>query len=298
MEAECVCLADAIESNPMRKTPSRIMNVVFTALWLVTPSLLAGIRIVESQQPVFHSGGDKILRIAIDGERVAVEITQGDSHRAMILRGDLGVLWLVDYKEKIYREITRDLIDKVQDRRSETTSAAKARVTEQLQTLTPEQRRDLEAIMQARVASDGPLAAAADPQQTIFQRTELSQKVGPWTCDWYEGQRDGNKVWEVCAVDWPALGLQPEQLSSLARMQSLLEKFNPADAAGFLQAGTSNWQSSPGYPGVPVNRIFYLEGRMQALYEITVIEQTALTDAVFGVPADFEKRALLVLEGF
>jgi hypothetical protein len=128
------------------------MNVVFTALWLVTPSLLAGIRIVESQQPVFYSGGDKILRIAIDGERVAVEITQGDSHRATILRGDLGVLWLVDYKEKIYREITRDLIDKVQDRRSETTSAAKARVTEQLQTLTPEQRRDLEAIMQAAAA--------------------------------------------------------------------------------------------------------------------------------------------------
>jgi len=274
------------------------MRVLFAALWLVTPSLPAGIRIVESQQPVFHTGGDKILRIAIDGERVAVDITQGDSHRAIILRSDLGVLWLVDYKEKIYREITRDLIDKVQDGRVETTSAAKARVTEQLQTLTPEQRRDLEAIMQARVASDGPLAAAADPQQTIFQRTELSQKLGPWTCDWYEGQRGGSKVWEVCAVDWPALGLQPEQLSSLARMRSLVEKFSPADATGFLEAGANHWQSSPGYPGIPVNRISYLEGRMQALYEVTVIEQTALSGAAFEVPADFEKRALLVLEGF
>ena len=274
------------------------MKVLFTALWLVTPSLPAGIRIVESQQPVFHTGGAKILRIAIDGERVAVDITQGDSHRAIILRGDLGVLWLVDYKEKIYREITRELIDKTQDRRGETASAAKTRVNEQLQTLTPEQRRDLEAIMQARAASDDPFAAAADPQQTIFQRTEISQKLGRWTCDWYEGQRNGNKVWDVCAVDWPALGLQPEQLGSLARIRSLLEKFNPADAVGFLEAGASNWQSSPGYPGIPVNRISYLEGRMQVLYEITVIEQTALADAAFEAPADFEKRALLALEGF
>jgi hypothetical protein len=164
--------------------------------------------------------------------------------------------------------------------------------------LTPEQRRDLEAIMQTRAASDNPLATAADPQQTVFNKTEISQQIGRWTCDWYEGQRGGSKVWEVCAVDWPALGLQPEQLSSLARLRSLLEKFSPPDAAAFLEAGANHWQSSPGYPGVPVNRISYLEGRMQAFYEITVIEQAALTGAAFEAPADFEKRALVVLEGF
>jgi hypothetical protein len=282
----------------MRKTPSRAMKVLFAALWLVTPSLLAGIRIVESQQPVFHTGGDRIFRIAIDGKRVAVDITQGDNHRAIILRDDLGVLWLVDYKEKIYREVTRDLIGKLQDRREETTSTASARVNEQIATLTPEQRRDLEAIMQARVSPDTPIAAAASPDETVFQRTEVSQKVGPWTCDWYEGQRGGEKVSEVCAADWLSLALQPEEFDSLERMRFLLEKFSPADAAGFLAVGTKNWQASPGYPGIPVNRISYAEGRMQTLYEVTVIEQSALNDATFEAPADFEKRALLVLEGF
>jgi hypothetical protein len=282
----------------MRKTPSRIVQILFTALWIVTPSLMAGIRIVESQQFVFHAGGDKIFRIAIDGERVAVDIIQGDNHRAIILRDDLGVLWLVDYKEKVYREVTRNLIGNLQDRRDETTSAASARVNEQIATLTPEQRRDLEAMMQARVSSNSPSAATAEPFETIFQRTDISQKPGPWTCDWYEGQRGGEKVWEVCAVDWLALGLQPEQFSGLSRLRSLLEKFSPADAVGFLQAGANNWQSSPGYPGMPVSRISYLEGRMQVLYEVTVIEQTVLADAAFEAPTDFEKRALLALEGF
>jgi len=265
--------------------------VLAALLW---PSWLpAGVLIVESQEAVYGSQLPKTIRIQTAPNRVRVDITHAGQRRAFILDTGGGALWIVDYTEKVYREVNRDIIDKLQGEQGRTVAVMQGRVNEQLESLPPEQRKEVEAQMQARV-SYAREASPPERSQPVFVKT-IEQKIeGAWTCDWYESYDQGKKLWEVCAADPLALGLTTEDVRGIEQMGRLLGKFSPQD--DFMPVALEEGEDSP-YPGLPINRIFYQEDRIQVLFEVTEIQQQETPDAEFEVPAGFEKRNLFLLDG-
>ena len=234
-----------------------------------------GVLIVEKTT---SGGNTKTSQIQIEKERMRAESADGQT---VVFDGTRQVLWLVNDGRKSYNEMTKADADRMGGQMND----AMAKMQEQLKSLPPEQRAQIEALMKGRGMPG--MGAGAAQAKTEYRKTG-ADKVGSWACDKYEGTRNGQKVMELCTVDPKVLGVAMSDFQVTKQLMDFFSKIVPANADRLFSVGTPEEQ---GYSGVPVRRITFNNGQQQSVTEVSQVSRQTFPASVFEIPAGYQKEA-------
>jgi hypothetical protein len=187
----------------------------------------------------------------------------------------------IDDEAKTYSEMTRADVDRL----SGQMSGAMAQMQEQMKNMPPEARARVEEMMKGR----GLATAAASSASTEYKKIG-TDRVGKWTCDKYEGTRNGEKVSEVCTVAPTALGFSPADFEVTKQMAEFFSKLMPQGAEQMFRIGAS---TPTHFAGVPVRSITFRNGAADGVSEITDVSRQSFPDSTFAVPAGYQKRDMM-----
>ena len=243
-----------------------------------------GILITVSEREAADKAPRTIARSQVEPHRARIEDSHQGDAEVVIFDGEKQVMRQINLKDKSYREVTKaDL----QQARAQVSDAL-AKMQEQLKNLPPEQRERIEAMMRGRA---GNLAAAAAAAKPAYRKVG-TDKVGPWTCDKYEGISNGRREDEVCTVAPGGLGVTPADFGVLTEFQNFMLNGLPPELARRIPLPTLGDPSVQGYPGVPVRRVEYdSAGRVTRVTELSGFTRQTFAEATFEVPAGFRKEA-------
>jgi hypothetical protein len=262
------------------KLISRIGVAVAVIFSIASPLRAAeGVLIVER---TVAGATTRTSQVQIERERMRAELTgPAGETQIVVFDGPQQVLRLISVERKSYTEMTKADADRM----GAQVSTAMAGMKEQLAKMPPEQRAKMEAMM-ARLGGAIPGAAAA--AKPDFRRAG-TDKVGKWTCDKYEGFRNGEKTSEVCTVDPKALGLTMADFEISKQVGEFFQKLLPQGADQIVGVGTLDTQ---GFSGVPVRRVTLSGGKVQSTSELTDVRRQTFADSTYDVPAGFQKRTM------
>ena len=223
-------------------------------------------------------GTTRTHQIQIENNRMRAETGGVDGPtQTFVFDGTKQVMWIINNDKKTYSEMTKADADRLGGRVSDATAKMQA----QMQSLPPEQRARIEAMMAGRGGAMGAGAAA----KTEYRKTG-TDKVGKWGCDVYEGTRSGQKVAEVCTVDPQLLGFTAADFEVSRQLQAFFAKLVPQGADSMFRIGSAEAQ---GFSGVPVRRVSF--GARPSTTEITNVSRQNFPESTFAVPDGFQKQA-------
>ena len=259
------------------------------AALLFAARLWAADGVLIVQKVTTAGAAPKTNQIQIEQHRMRAEIAgPGGAAQSMVFDGVRQVMMMIDDDHKTYSEITQADVDAI----GQQMSAAMAQMEAATKNMTPEQRAQIEKMMgKAGGAARG--RGAAEPAKTQYHKVG-TDTVGKWTCDKYEGTRDGQKVQELCTVDPKVFGFTLNDFAVSKDMAAFFEKMIPPgmstkipSAAELFHIGTPEEQ---GFSGVPVRTITYSGGQVVSTHEITDVKRQAFPDSTFKAPAGYTKQ--------
>ena len=121
-----------------------------------------------------------------------------------------------------------------------------------------------------------------------------TDKVGKWTCDKYEGTRNGEKVSELCTVAPTSIGFTPGDFEVTKQMAEFFSKLVPQGADQMFRVGSA---TPNGFSGLPVRTIIFRNGAPSITSEITDVSRQNFPDSIFTVPAGYTKRDMMAGRG-
>lgn len=265
---------------------SIVRNVWMTgAACLVAAPLWAADGVLIVQKVTKAGAEPKTTQIQIDQHRMRAEIAgPSGASQSMVFDGGRQVMMIIDDDKKTYSEITQADVDAI----SQQMSGAMAQMQSAMKNMTPEQRAQMESMMKGAA---GRMGGAASASKTVYRKTG-TDTVGKWTCDKYEGTRDGQKVQDLCTVDPKVFGFTPADFAVSKEMADFFQKMMPPgmgrgmSASELFHIGTADEQ---GYSGVPVRTITY-SGGQTTTYELSDVKRQAFSDATFAAPAGYQKK--------
>jgi hypothetical protein len=264
--------------------------VCAAALSMAAPvSAADGVLIV--QKVTAAGGAPKTNQIQIEQHRMRAEIAgPSGASQSMVFDGIREAMLMIDDDHKTYSEITKADVEAI----SQQMSAAMAQMQGAMKNMTPEQRAQMEALTKRAGGAGRAMGGAAIPSKPQYRKVG-TDTVGKWTCDKYEGTRDGQKVQELCTVDPKSLGFTLNDFAVSKDMAAFFQKMMPPgmpssmpSAAELFRIGTPEEQ---GFSGVPVRTITYSGGQVASTHEITDVRRQAFPDSTFQAPAGYQKQA-------
>jgi hypothetical protein len=116
-----------------------------------------------------------------------------------------------------------------------------------------------------------------------------TDKVGQWACDKYDGTKNGEKVSEVCTVAPSALGFTTADFEITRQLAEFFTSMMPQAADGLFKIGSST-PAANSFEGLPVRMVTFRNGTAQTVTEVTEASRQNFSDALFQVPAGYQKR--------
>jgi hypothetical protein len=262
----------------------RYTAALSAAMMLSAVAAQAASGILIAQKITSSTGAVSTHQIQIEKTRMRAE-SAGPTGRkqTMIFDGSAQVMRTVDDDAKTYTEMTKADFERLGGQMA----GAMAQMQEQMKNLPPEARKRMEAAMQGRGMPG-----------TATARTEYKKvgtdKVGKWTCDKYEGTRDGEKTTELCTVSPTTLGFAPEDFEVTKQMAEFFAKLVPQGADQMFRIGST---TANGFAGLPVRTVIFRNGAPSMTSEITDASRQNFPDAIFAPPAGYEKRDMMAGRG-
>ena len=233
-------------------------------------------------QKVTSGGKTTTSETQIEKTRMRTEVTGPTGRRnIMIFDGGAQVMRMIDEGAKTYSEITKADLDRL----SAQMQGAMAQLQQQMQNLPPEQRARMEAMMQGAGRGIAGMAAAQRPE---YHKAGGTDKVGRWTCEKYEGTRNGAKVSEMCTVDPSAAGFTAADFEITKEFAEFFSKMMPQGMERLFSVGTAG---PAGFSGFPVRALnFDSSGKVTSTMELTDVSRQSFPDSIFAVPAGYQKK--------
>jgi hypothetical protein len=255
------------------------------AIVLTTAAAEAADGILIAQKMTSSTGTVTTTQIQIEKTRMRTELDgQNGRKQTMIFDGDAQVMRTIDDANKTYTEMTKADVERM----SAQMSGAMAQMQEQMKNMPPEARKRMEAMMQGRGAS-----AAGATAPTEYKKVG-TDKVGKWSCDKYEGIRNGEKVSELCTVSPTTLGFAMPDFEVTKQMAEFFSKMAPQGADQMFRVGTP---AANGFSGLPVRTVIFRNGAPSITSEITDVSRQNFPDSLFAVPAGYTKREMMAGRG-
>jgi hypothetical protein len=250
------------------------------AMMLGVAATAAADGILIAQKTTSATGTVTTHQIEIEKTRMRAESDAvGGRKTKMVFDGTAQVMRTIDDEAKTYTEMSKADMERM----SAQMSGAMAQIQEQMKNMPPEARKRMEAAMQGRGAAAG--AAAT----TEYKKTG-TDKVGRWTCDKYEGTRNGEKVSELCTVPPATLGFTPADFEVTRQMAEFFSKLVPQGGDQLFRLGSP---AANGFAGLPVRSVSFRNGAPSVTSEITDASRQSFPDSIFAVPAGYTKRDMM-----
>ena len=259
-------------------TLTKVLSLVTTGVALAGAPAHAADGILIAQKTT-SGANTSTHQSQIEKTRMRAEFAgQAGRKQTIIFDATAPVLWMIDDQAKTYSEMTKADVDRI----GAQMSSAMAQMQQQMQNLPPEQRARIEAMMQG---GRGMIAGAAGPPPE-YKKTG-TDTVGKWTCDKYQGTKNGEKTSEVCTVAPGAFGFAMGDFEITKQFAEFFSKLMPQGAEGLFRIGSSG---PAGFSGIPVRSVSFKDGAPQTVTEMTEASRQNFPDALFAVPAGYKKR--------
>jgi hypothetical protein len=266
---------------PMKITGILLVCVVLSALLL--GSAHAGIVLVVNTESSASKDSGGTATVYADGSRLRIDSNEGGDDATVIYSmesKDNPIYWIIDNRTRTYFEFTKADMDQ----RKEQIAQGRKMFQEQLKTLPPEQRAQMEELYKKQMG-----AVAQAPVETEYKKVATGSKVGKWVCTHYEGYHGGEKSEEVWAANWKDLGVTKKDLSAVAGLADLFEGVGQDMPAFFYFVKDD---SNLGVDGFPVMVVSYLAGNRTEKSEIREIRKETLSADLFKLPAGLKKKSM------
>ncbi len=218
------------------------------------------------------------IQATFDAHRFSFDMPDGK----VIFRGDEERLWVIDKEENSYQEITRKTLDELKT----TMNAAMAEMREKLAQLPPEQREQMEQLM------EGKFPDLDDPPVLEIRKTGESETIGAFPCDAYEVVKEGNPEVRIWSTDFKRTGLRKGDLAVLDEFTAFIGNGLPMFES-MMSAVIRDFGESPGdgqVPGLPVRLVELSEDASRLVMEVASIERVEVDRAVFELPEGLSKE--------
>jgi hypothetical protein len=238
---------------------------------------LAGVRLVSVDK---HDGGKTRSQVSLDEQALRVDLQGEGAGHTVIFRKDKQLAWMIDRNDRTYMEITKQDMEEMAAQIAE----ARKMMEQQLASLPPSQREMMEKMMKQQMPMG--LGAVAEPDYT---KVESGVTVHGWTCDRYEGTRDGKKVVDVWTVEPAELGVRRDDFAVLAELGEFFQGLAKNLGASFPNF-KMDADEGAGFDGIPVRYVSYDGGSVRSEHEVEEVSQQTFDAALFELPDGLEKK--------
>lgn len=257
-----------------------VLRLVCLSLVIAAAALAAeGFSLVD-KTTLHASNRVTTTRVFIEPTRVAVNSEGAGKKTSMVFLADQEIIRIIDHSGRKYHEMTRQDIEKLGNQMNEMMQ----KMQEQLKNLPPQQRAMMEKMMKGKMPG-----AAQQVEKTVYTAAG-SGEVGGRTCARYEGRRAGKKHDEVCTVAFSEFGAKIQDFAVFRKLGDLFAKLSPKNADEFLQFGGDDWEQQQGYPGIPIERKTFSNGKLVSTHVVETVERMEIPEDVFTVPAGYKKQ--------
>jgi uncharacterized protein DUF4412 len=265
------------------RTARILIAVTAIGLTAIPATAASGVLIA---QKVTNGTTTTAVQSQIEQTRMRSEIVSSNGRKqTVVFDGAAQVLRMIDDAAKTYTEMSKADVERMRGQ----VDAAMSAMQEQMKNLPPEQRARMEALMKGRGAA---MTGAAGPP-TEYKKIG-TDTVGKWTCDKYEGRKNGEKVSEVCTVNPAALGFTAADFDVTKQLADFFTSMMPQAGEGLFRMGSASPNS---FAGLPVRFVGFAGGVPQTTSEVTDASRQNFPDALFQVPAGYQKRELPAMPG-
>ena len=234
-----------------------------------------------------------------EGQETAVTTTQIDKGMARVEKVQTGQtaaesatifkhdsLCILNHTKKTYIDVDRQSLQ----RATGGVDSALKQVEGRLSTMSPEQRAMIEKMMGNK------LSAGEKPGQLLPQltRTIRTEHVGTYTCQVWEGQRDGVKVVEHCVVPYAQLSGGAQLAEVLGKVAELAEDLQSGFQSQTLRTTLGNeFEGYKQLDGYPVLTRTFSDGKVQHERVLRSVRNSPVSASSFEVPSGYSKQDLL-----
>jgi hypothetical protein len=248
--------------------------LVFAAVWLAAPAAFAGALLAtETRHLVGEDAGRVRKGIALfDGSRMRIDTHDG--RRAIVYRGDRGLIWIIDHKKKSYLAVEKP-----------SPEALAREVQSRMESLSPEERAAAEA------------APAVVPKVSL-RETGATAEVQGIRCQEVEVLRGEERIADVCRASYDAAGVQAETFTAVREVQQLLQGALGGLVSDSVRSeGLAAIESFSQIEGVPMRVRSYRGGQAQTETLVTGLEKKALPETDFAIPAGYQPKITISITG-
>jgi hypothetical protein len=221
----------------------------------------------------------------LEADRMRLDVAEVSS--AIIYRGDLELVWILDHRNRSFVRIDRATMEELSRRMAE----AKAELRARLATLSPEQRASMEAV----------LGKTADPgsEKSVgisVRETGGTHRLNDVACAEVELRRGEEVIAVACTADWASAEIEPETFRPLQELGSLLREtlsvapVLPGDSIRPVEFDALDAIHRLG--GVPLRIQLFDDGAPIREIRATSIEQRSFAGEIFEIPADYQQKVV------
>lgn len=223
--------------------------------------------------------------VNLEPDRMRLDVPAVSS--AVIYRGDLDLVWIVDHRDRSFVRIDRATMDELSRRMVD----AKAELRARLAAMPPELRASMERLL-GKATDPG---SEKDPGISV-RETGRTERLNDLDCNEVELRRREETIAVACTADWESAGVEPESFRPIGELGSFLHQtlsVVPVFPDDSIRPGELDALDAIGrLDGMPL-RIRILEaGAPIREIRVTSIEQEAFGGETFEVPAGYQQAAV------
>jgi hypothetical protein len=248
--------------------------LIFAAVWLAAPAAFAGAQLATETRHLVGEDAGRVRKgnALFDGSRMRIDTHDGK--RAIVYRGDRGMIWIIDHKKKSYLAVEKP-----------SPEALAREVQSRVDALSPEQRAAAEA------------APAAVPKVAL-RETGATAQVQGIACQEIEILRGEERIADVCRASYEAAGVQAETFAAVREVQQLLQGALGGLVSDSVRSeGLAAIESFGQIEGVPMRVRAYRGGQVQSETLVTSLQQKALPESDFAVPSGYQPKLTISITG-
>ena len=205
-------------------------------------------------------------------EKIRIESTGQGSDSVIIFDANRKVIWMINSAEKSYFEMTEEDVNKM--------SRAMEDMKKQMAGMPASQRAMMERMMKGRMPQE---------RKIDIQKIRSGEKVGEYTCLFYEVSVNGKKESEVWTASVDQLHMKPGDfavIKEMMKMFELLQRNAPGGGSSALATGGDQME------GFPVRTVKYQGDKVIFESKVVRVERKDLEDALFAVPNGYKKKTM------
>lgn len=258
----------------------RTLSLMFLTQALVVSAAHAGTKL-ETVNRDLSDGSTTTLNTWAQGGMMRVETQPNRS--TMIFKDD--TLYAISHKDKTYIAMDRASVKRMADQ----INPQLKRLQEQMKSMSPEQRAQMEKMLGRKLPNMG----EPEPAQEI-KRTSRNDKINGYSCTFVEVREGGVLTDEMCVAEARALQGSAELMASAKKMSAVLQDMMASmDAPWLKQMTQKQLQNFEALGGIPVLTRHFVDGKPQNETTLTKIGSETVAATLFELPAGYTKKDMM-----